>query len=82
MLIEKNDDELEQTDLLQRWHNVANDYLFSVFKPDVEELTSFIKAKEAEGVQVSLIRSNTISLRSIDATPYTGLGKTPSPASW
>jgi hypothetical protein len=49
VLIEKNDDELEQTDLLQRWHNVANDYLFSVFKPDVEELTSFIKAKEAEG---------------------------------
>jgi hypothetical protein len=51
VLIEKNDDELEQTDLLQRWHNVANDYLFSVFKPDVEELTSFIKAKEAEGVK-------------------------------
>jgi hypothetical protein len=51
VLIEKNDDELEKSDLLQQWHNVANDYIFSVFKPDVEELTSFIKAKEAEGVK-------------------------------
>ena len=49
VLIEKNDDELEQSDLLQQWHNVANDYIFSAFKPDVEELTSFIKARETEG---------------------------------
>ena len=51
VLIEKNDDELEQSDLLQQWHNVANDYIFSISKPDVEELTSFIRAREAEGVR-------------------------------
>jgi hypothetical protein len=39
VLIEKNEDELEQSDILQQWHNVANDYIFSISKPDVEELT-------------------------------------------
>jgi hypothetical protein len=51
VLIEKNDDELEQSDLLQQWHNVGNDYIFSISKPDVDELTSFIKVREAEGVK-------------------------------
>jgi hypothetical protein len=51
VLIEKNEDELEQSDILQQWHNVANDYIFSISKPDVEELTLLIRAREAEGVK-------------------------------
>ena len=50
VLIQKNDDQYDRSDLLQRWKN-RTDYIFLDAKDDVDELASYLKANEADSVK-------------------------------
>jgi hypothetical protein len=51
VLVQKNENQYDHSDLLQKWQNGTNDYIFSGSKEDVDELTTFITASEANGVR-------------------------------
>ena len=50
VLIQKNKDQVDRSDLLQHWKN-KTDYVFLELEDDVDELVSFLKAREANGVK-------------------------------
>ena len=50
ILIQKNKDQYHRSDLLQHWKN-KTDYIFLESEDDVDELVSFLKAREADGVK-------------------------------
>ena len=50
ILIQKNKDQYHRSDLLQHWKN-KTDYVFLESEDDVDELVSFLKAREADGVK-------------------------------
>ena len=50
VLIQKNADRYDPSDLLQNWKNGA-EYIFVESKDDVDELASFMKANEMDGAQ-------------------------------
>ena len=50
VLIQKRDDQFDSSDLSQKWTN-ATQFIFSGSEVDVEELASFIKANETNGVK-------------------------------
>jgi hypothetical protein len=50
VLIQKNADQYDPSDLLQNWKNGA-EYIFSEAKDDIDELVSFIKADEMNGAK-------------------------------
>ena len=50
VLIQKNADQYDPSDLLQNWKNGA-EYIFLEAKDDVDELASFMKANEMDGAK-------------------------------
>jgi len=50
VLIQKNADRYDPSDLLQNWKN-GTEYIFVESKDDVDELASFMKANEMDGAQ-------------------------------
>jgi hypothetical protein len=50
VLIQKSDDQLDSSDLSQKWKN-GTEFIFSESEVDVGELGSFIKANETDGVK-------------------------------
>jgi len=48
--IQKSEDGYDPSDLLQRWEN-ADEYIFSEIPGEQEDLTSYLKDREAEGVK-------------------------------
>jgi hypothetical protein len=50
VLIQKNSDQFESSDLSQKWKN-GTEYIYSESEADVDELASFLKASETNGVQ-------------------------------
>ena len=50
VLIQKNADQYDRSDLLQKWKNGA-EYIFLEAKDDVDELASFMKANEMDGAK-------------------------------
>ena len=50
VLIQKYRDQYDPSDLLQHWKN-GTEYIFVESKDDVDELASFLKANETEGVK-------------------------------
>ena len=50
VLIQKNADQYDPSDLLQNWNNGV-EYIFSEAKDDVDGLVSFMKADEMDGAQ-------------------------------
>ena len=50
VLIQKSADQLDASDLSQKWGNGV-EYIFSESKVEVDELASFLKANETEGVR-------------------------------
>ena len=50
VLIQKNADQYDPSDLLQNWKNGA-EYIFLELKDDVDELESFMKANEMDGAK-------------------------------
>ena len=50
VLIQKNADQYDPSDLLQNWKNGA-EYIFLESKDDVDELKSFMKANEMDGAK-------------------------------
>jgi hypothetical protein len=50
VLIQKRSDQYNRSDLLQHWKN-RTDYIFLESKDDVDELASFLKANETDGVK-------------------------------
>lgn len=50
VLIQKNEDQYDPTDLLQHWKN-GTEYIFLESNDDVDKLVSFLKADEADGVK-------------------------------
>jgi hypothetical protein len=50
VLFQKNSKQHDPSDLLQRWRN-GTDYVFSEWKDDIDELASFLKTNDADGVK-------------------------------
>ena len=50
VLIQKNADQYDPSDLLQNWKNGV-EYIFLESKDDVDELASFMKANEMDGAK-------------------------------
>jgi hypothetical protein len=50
VLIQKNKDQYDPSDLLQHWKN-GTEYIFLESKDDADKLASFLKANEADGVK-------------------------------
>jgi hypothetical protein len=50
VLFQKNGEQYDRSDLLQRWKN-GGDYIFLESKDDVDELASFLKTNDADGVK-------------------------------
>lgn len=50
VLIEKNSDRYDSSDLLQRWQN-ETEYIIAESKDDIDQLASLLKASETEGVK-------------------------------
>ncbi len=50
LVIQKDRDQNDPSDLLQHWHN-AGEYIFVQSRDEVDELASFLKAREAEGAE-------------------------------
>jgi hypothetical protein len=50
VLFQKNSKQHDPSDLLQRWRN-GTDYIFSEWKDDIDELASFLKTNDADGVK-------------------------------
>jgi len=50
VLIQKNSDQFESSDLSQKWKN-GTEYIYSASEVDVAELASFLKASETNGVK-------------------------------
>ena len=50
VLIQKNKDQYDPSDLLQHWKN-GTEYIFVESADDVDKLTSFLKANEMDGVK-------------------------------
>jgi hypothetical protein len=50
VLFQENSKQYDPSDLLQRWRN-GIDYIFLESKNDVDELASFLKANDADGVK-------------------------------
>ena len=50
VLIQKNADQYDPSDLLQNWKNGV-EYIFLEAKDDVDELVSFMKANEMDGAK-------------------------------
>jgi hypothetical protein len=50
VLIQKSDDQFDSSDLSQKWKN-ATQFIFSESEVDIEELASFIRANETNGVK-------------------------------
>jgi hypothetical protein len=50
LAIQKSEDGYDPSDLLQRWEN-EGEYLFSEIPGEQEDLTSYLKEKESEGVK-------------------------------
>ena len=50
VLIQKNADQYDPSDLLQNWKNGV-EYIFLEAKDDVDELASFMKANEMDGAK-------------------------------
>jgi hypothetical protein len=50
VLIQKNGNEFDSSDLSQKWKN-GTEYIFSESEVDINELASFLKANEANGVR-------------------------------
>ena len=50
VLIQKNKDQYDPSDLLQHWKN-GTEYIFVELTDDVDKLTSFLKANEMDGVK-------------------------------
>jgi hypothetical protein len=64
VLFQKNTDQNDPSDLLQQWKNGA-DYIFLESKEDIDELGSFLKTNDAEGVKAVHI----FFPHDLDATP-------------
>ena len=50
ILIQKNRDQFDSSDLSQKWKN-GTEYIYSESEADVDELASFLKASETNGVK-------------------------------
>jgi hypothetical protein len=50
ILIQKNSDQYDSSDLSQKWKN-GTEYIYSESEADVDELASFLKASETNGVK-------------------------------
>ena len=50
VLIQKNSDQFDSSDLSQKWKN-GTEYIYSASEVDVDELASFLKASETNGVK-------------------------------
>jgi hypothetical protein len=50
ILIQKNSDQFDSSDLSQKWKN-GTEYIYSESEADVDELASFLKASETNGVK-------------------------------
>ena len=50
LVIQKDSNQYDPSDLLQHWQN-AGDYIFVQSKDEVDELASYLKAREAEGAK-------------------------------
>jgi hypothetical protein len=50
VLIQKNSDQFDSSDLSQKWKN-GTEYIYSESEADVDELASFLKASETNGVK-------------------------------
>ena len=50
VLIQKNSDQFDSSDLSQKWKN-GTEYIYSELEADVDELASFLKASETNGVK-------------------------------
>lgn len=50
ILIQKNSDQFDSSDLSQKWKN-GTEYIYSESEADVHELASFLKASETNGVK-------------------------------
>ena len=50
VLIQKNSDQFDSSDLSQKWKN-GTEYIYSASEVDVDELASFLKASESNGVK-------------------------------
>jgi hypothetical protein len=52
VLFQKNSKQHDPSDLLQRWRN-GTDYIFSEWKDVIDELASFLKTNDADGVKTT-----------------------------
>jgi hypothetical protein len=50
VLIQRNDDQYDPSDLLQHWKN-GTEYIFLESKEDIDELAAFLKASDGDGVK-------------------------------
>jgi hypothetical protein len=50
LVIQKDRDQNDPSDLLQHWQN-AGEYIFTQSRDELDELASFLKAREAEGTK-------------------------------
>ena len=50
VLVQKNNDQFDSSDLSQKWRN-GTEYIYSASEADVDELASFLKASETNGVK-------------------------------
>ena len=64
VLIQKNADRYDPSDLLQNWKN-GTEYIFVESKDDVDELASFMKANEMDGAQSVHFVLQTVLMRVI-----------------
>ena len=64
VLLQKNTDQNDPSDLLQQWKN-GTDYICLESKEDIDELGSFLKTNDAEGVKAVHI----FFPHDLDATP-------------
>jgi hypothetical protein len=67
VLIQRNDDQYDPSDLLQHWKN-GTEYIFLESKDDVDELASFLKASDGDGAKTIHI----FFPNDLDASPQIG----------